>query len=267
MKKNTVRFIHISDTHIGESKDFTLYGKNTFNCTKKLLDLIEKFNSPFDFIIHTGDIINTPQKNAISLARELFSTIGNPIYFITGNHDNTDVIKQIQNPDIIYSQRSNILNAFSLDKFMFLSLNLKGMGKDNNHGLFSSEDSDALKCFLRNHIDYEIIIFIHFPPLKIDCPWIDKEMTLLNNELFLEILYQFTANIRGVFYGHIHNHSIINHNGIIYSSAPSPFCQFRILASDKKVQFEPEIPVSFNYITIDKNDLIIKTISETDIKN
>lgn len=265
MKKNTVRFIHISDTHIGESKDFTLYGKNTFNCTKKLLDLIGKFDSPFDFIIHTGDIVNNPQKNAISLARELFGTVRNPIYFVTGNHDNSDVIKGVQTDTSRCSQSSNLLYSFSINRYLFVFLNLKGAGEDDNHGIFSIEDGNILYNHILENTRFKIILFIHFPPLELDCPWIDREMTLLNNERILDIIHGSSAKFSGVFYGHIHNPTCINHGGVIYSSAPSPFCLFSNFSSDNEVHFNPDIPVSFNYITVTENDVIVKTVSETDI--
>jgi Icc protein len=265
VKKNTIRFIHISDTHIGESKDFTLYGKNTFNCTNKLLKLISVFNSPFDFVVHTGDIVNSPQNSAISLARKLFRTVDYPVYFITGNHDNSNVIKKIQTDASHCSQSSDLLYSFSVNQYQFVFLNLKGAGEGDNHGIFSREDTDILYNHILDNTSFEIIVFIHFPPLQLDCTWVDNEMTLLNNKRFLEIIHHSPAKIRAVFYGHIHNPTCINHGGVIYSSAPSPFCQFRIFASDNEVRFNPDIPVSFNYITVNDNDIIVKTVSETDI--
>ena len=265
MNKNTIRFIHISDTHIGESINFTLYGKNTFNCTRKLLELISAFNSPFDFVVHTGDIVNNPQNNTVSLARKLFRTVNYPVYFITGNHDNSDVIKEIQTDTSHCSQSSDLLYSFSVNQYQFLFLNLKGAGDGDNHGIFSKEDGDILCNHILDKANFEFIVFLHFPPLQLDCPWVDNEMTLLNNKRFLEIIHCSPAKIRAVFYGHIHNPTCISHNDVIYSSAPSPFCQFRIFASDNEVRFNPDIPVSFNYITVTENDIIVKTVSETDI--
>lgn len=75
-----VSFIHISDTHIGSSEDFSLFGRNTFQCTSRLIDLIKKQIIPLDFVVHTGDLINKPDQASALLAKSLFSGIPCPLY-------------------------------------------------------------------------------------------------------------------------------------------------------------------------------------------
>ena len=52
-----MRFVHITDTHVGSTPDHTLHGRPTLSNLAVLVETIN--NLPFrpDFILHNGDIV------------------------------------------------------------------------------------------------------------------------------------------------------------------------------------------------------------------
>ncbi len=88
-----LRFVHISDTHIGTTPDFRLYGVQTFQLLKRLISAINQIPTRPDFIIHTGDVVANPDPEAYRLAAGLFNELKCPVYFVAGNHDSARDIR------------------------------------------------------------------------------------------------------------------------------------------------------------------------------
>ncbi|NLP01211.1 MAG: hypothetical protein GX089_01815 [Fibrobacter sp.] len=254
-----VSFIHISDTHIGSSEDFSLFGRNTFQCASRLIDLIKKQNIPLDFVVHTGDLINKPDQASAQLAKSLFSGIPCPLYTVNGNHDSAEFTSLLQTGTC---RKYGPMKFFEKDNYVFLFIDAKGAPEIDPHGLFTESHADFLNKFLNEHSESSVLIFIHFPALQLDCPWLDKDMLLINGDSFHKLLVGSPAKISGVFFGHIHKRVCIFRDNILYSSAPSPFCTFGILPSDSEVRFEPDISISCNCVTLQNGSVIIKEITE-----
>ena len=92
-----MKFIHISDTHLGYS-DYNKIDPNTgvnqreqdfYNAWSKLIEVI--INSKIDFVIHAGDLFHStrPTNRAIAIALEGIQKINDadiPFVLISGNH-------------------------------------------------------------------------------------------------------------------------------------------------------------------------------------
>lgn len=258
---DTISFIHLSDTHIGDNKDFQLYGRNTFDVSTRLIHQINNLKVPFDFIIHSGDIVNNPDTASVQLAKSLFSKLNRPSYFINGNHDDPTIIDILQTGISKKLENAGSSRFFILKNFIFLILDTQGTKEIDPHGEFTKTTEKALANFLNCSKDKKIVLFIHFPPLPIDSPWIDRDMLILNGNRLHDLLVHSANRVHGVFFGHIHQQITLFRDGIFYASAPSPFSRFSILPIDQQVIIESDIPISFNYVTISVNDIIIKTIT------
>ncbi|MDG5817038.1 metallophosphoesterase [Chitinispirillales bacterium ANBcel5] len=259
-----VSFIHISDTHLGENKDFILYNQNTYQKTTNLIKAINSFSAPVDFVIHTGDVVNEPTKASYELVKDIFSSLNHPILYVTGNHDYPEHISWLNSSnqsgfDLVPLTAGSY--HFNYGHYKVLSLDCKGSPQIDPHGDFGYLQEKDLVWFLRRFDDDPKIIFTHFPPVSLDVPWIDREMLLFNGERFHDTLLKYGNNVLGVFIGHIHHRLVLNKDGILYTSAPSPICQFNISPLDQKVAFDCNVPASFNYITLVNNNILIKEIT------
>jgi 3',5'-cyclic AMP phosphodiesterase CpdA len=265
MTRSLFSFIHISDTHIGPSDGYTLWGKNTLSCAGALADRINAFDAPVDFVMHTGDIVNVADQNSFSRAAGLFSRLRLPVYFLQGNHDGDAAffsrfaaLNQKVTP---FDAPDNTSYWFAAKGAAMLALDCRGPAFEDSEGLFSEMHERILDQFFCQTETMPLLIFTHFPALPLDSPWIDNGMLLRNGNRFHEMLRRSGRNILGVFSGHVHHNTCTHRDGILYASCSSPFCNFRILPQDEKAVFEPDVPVSFNYVTIKGPSLIIREIS------
>ena len=265
MHEEGVSFIHISDTHIGNSKEFTLYGKSTWQSTSDLIDLINALNFPFSFVVHTGDLFNTPSPESMLLARELFSKLNKPLGIVAGNHDDCSSVETLQTLPVKPFGDSGKLSVFLVNSYVFLFLDTKGSPEIDPHGLFTETHEQELIQLLKEHTGKPISIFTHFPPCKLDTPWIDNEMLLINGDRLHNTLQHTSHPSAAVFFGHIHRQVVLNRDSILYTSAPSPFCQFGMLPSDNSVRFETDIPVSCNFVTVRRNSILVRNFTANSI--
>ncbi|NJL94411.1 MAG: hypothetical protein HC915_12155 [Anaerolineae bacterium] len=83
-----LRFVHISDTHVGPDATFTLYEQNTLASLEALITHLNE-ELPFapDFVLHTGDVIDMPNAASTQLAAQALARLRYPIYYAIGNHD------------------------------------------------------------------------------------------------------------------------------------------------------------------------------------
>lgn len=263
MKTSKIRFIHISDTHIGSSPDFVLREKNTYDCTRELVEKINSFKAPMDFILHTGDVVNRPEKAAYNLTKEVFSDLTFPIVYVPGNHDEPEMVNAIQDnlPGMKQFASNSGSSEFQMNGCRFLILDCKGPAEIDPHGIFDTAQKEELDYFLSRADTAPSVIFLHFPPVPLDVPWINEDMLIIKGEELHRTFVSCKDRIAAVFFGHVHRRFTLVRDGILYSSAPSPFCQFSASPLDKRVKFEIDIPVSFNYVTIENGNVSIMEVT------
>ncbi len=257
-----INFIHISDTHIGSETDFLLHDINTYQCTQNLIKLIKDFNAPVDFILHSGDIVNRPHPKSYELADQAFSETKYPLIYVPGNHDDPASVRKLNRivPKSCYLNNDNSSFTFEFNGYRILVLDCNGKPEIDPHGIFEKAQEAALDRYLKENSSPRIV-FLHFPPISMDIPWVDRDMLLLNGENLHNRLANDKNGAVSLFFGHIHRRVSLIKDGISYFSAPSPFCQFGASPLDQEVIFQPGKPVSFNYVTISENGVLVREVT------
>ncbi|MFP4165083.1 MAG: metallophosphoesterase [Chitinispirillaceae bacterium] len=264
MKKHEeIHFIHISDTHLGSNPEFILREKNTYECTCEVARKINEFKAPVDFILHSGDVVNHPDKAAYDLTTRVFAGLKPPMIYVPGNHDDAEMVNTIQSqiPDIKPFAPNNSSYEFNLKGHRFLILDCKGPAEIDPHGIFEDTQEMILNEFLISDDPASCVIFLHFPPIQLDVPWIDRDMLIINGDRLHRSLINNLKRITAVFFGHVHRRFTLVRDGILYSSTPSPFCQFSASPLDEEVKFEIDIPVSFNYVSIENGNVSVMEVT------
>jgi len=252
MKPPPLRFIHISDTHIGPGRDFELYGVNTFRAAKALVDAVNTVPAEASFVVHTGDIVAFPDRRAYQLAAEVFSEISLPVYYVTGNHDDSAMIRQTLSLgpcDHKGGDASRLSYRFVVAEHTFLVLDARGPDEIDPHGILAEDQFDILTRELVRGTE-TVTIFIHFPPLSLDSVWLDDEMLLLNGDRMHRMLSDVASRIRGVFFGHIHRSTVATRDAVLYSGVGSSFRQFCSWPSAAQVAFENDAQACFNLVSL-----------------
>lgn len=257
------RFLHISDTHIGVEDGFNVQGVVTLPFAKKLVDHISTLPFTPDFVVHTGDVVHempgVGNERAYELVKGLMKRVNTPVYYVTGNHDTSAPIKKFltmgKKEDL-----SSSLNSyrFDLNGIRFLTVDARGPDKIDPHGLVSPEQMSIVEKEVAEGI-LPLVVFIHYPAVALDSTWLDRDMLILNGDELHSLLVRAKERIRGVFFGHVHRPISVVRDGILYSSAGSPYVQFYSYPGQADVSFQKGDTVYYSIVTIETNNVLIKT--------
>jgi Icc protein len=257
-----IRFIHISDTHVGVGENFEVMGIQPFPFAKKIAQHIGELPFTPDFIIHTGDIVHempdVDNARAYQNVESLFAPLNIPFYYVTGNHDTSPLIKQhlTMGPK---EELSKTLNTYAFERgdIRFVALDARGSDSIDPHGEISQEQINILENELRI-TSKQFIIFIHYPTLPIDSPWVDRDMLLLNGQRFHQTMISHADRILGVFSGHVHRGITTQADRITYTSVGSTCMQFNSFPGQETVTFQNDGIVRYNIVTVGEEGVIVK---------
>ncbi len=248
----TVYFVHMSDTHFGSARDFSRDGHVAYPCAVRLVEMINSLPTKPDFVVHTGDVVNDPDPVAYALAAEVLADLDVPIYFVTGNHDSAHLIgdylpmgkieRLVDNPDVLCYQ-------FEVKGYRFLVLDGRGPTNIGPNGILSDEQLAAVRAEAQPD-GPPLTVFVHFPVLPLNSPWMDENMLLLNGYALHEALLPARPRLRGVFYGHVHQSMQTVRDGITYTAVPSTFTQFSAWLSDVTTGFDRDYLPGFNFVQL-----------------
>ncbi len=252
-----IYFVHISDTHIHPDKDFEVHDRVPYRNAESLVDTLRGLSTRPDFIVHTGDVTNDGQPEAYALATQLLDTLGVPVYYAVGNHDDPDQFKELPMGDRTAVAEHFVSYTFDIEDERFIMLQSQGPREEiGGSGRLSAGQLD----FLREQIESasgRISIFLHHCPLHLDCDWHDDRIDLLNGDELHEALVPFADRVRGVFFGHIHRGVQIVKDGIHYASVGSPYMPLD-LWPDGDANRDVDAPLPFNFVTLTEHSTIIK---------
>ena len=194
-KKNAIRFVHITDTHLLDQSEDTFHGLNTKKNLEKVLFNSQKYYSDIDFFLFTGDISQTGTKQSYALFKSVIREYDLPIYCVPGNHDMPALLQEV-----VPACPNNSINVVQLGAFSLILLSSWVAGE--NHGMITQQCLQQLDDYLRNNKNQFNIIAIHHPPVLINSKWLD-ELSLKNQAEFLQIINRYSRDILLVC-GHVH---------------------------------------------------------------
>lgn len=299
-----LRFIHLSDTHLdtGDPSDqpFKLHGVDTLDQTTRLIGYIKSLVSdglPVDFVVHTGDLCNSEDENQnagiqTALGARLLAELPSPLLILNGNHDRLEFIRkefgdnrldgELAAPLGTAESRSSILrHKNTLLVFLDARPRHSSVIKPDERGSADSRDfkheldpaghlrDDELIAFrsLLKESEEDILIFLHYPPMPLDCPWIDQSMLIDNGDELHALLRSVDSRVRGVFFGHVHESIQSLRDGIFYVAVGAASCGFETWphavsgANDTGIAPQAASGPRFNYVSMERGVLTIKNIN------
>ena len=193
-----LKIILLSDLHIADN-GVEIWNTDTLSHFISAKHIIEN-DSDADAIIICGDIADDGSLWAYKLVTSELDQLKVPVYYVPGNHDSIDNMSAIVNPE-------SFLKSFVIDDWKFILLNsvmpnpetpLKNMAR----GMLDTSTIYRLKVELDT--DYNICVVMHHPPIEQE-GWLNRK--LLDKDDFNSIIAEH-QNVKLVFYGHTHFHSI-----------------------------------------------------------
>lgn len=258
------RFLHISDTHFGPTRDFVFHGRIPYKDAEVLVSEILALPVKPDFIIHTGDVISFQDEDAYACAAEVLGRIKIPMYFATGNHDDPALLNRFP----LFAKRNALVKrtdavsySFEINEYLCITLDAKHSDDENPSGILPPDQLEKLALLL-NSSTKKFVVFTHFPALPIDAPWMDNNLLIANGRELHNILMQHSSRCMGVFFGHIHQPLHQYADGIQYTAVQSTTFQFGGWPTDKAIlSYNQRGRPGMNLVTLDGSLAIVKHLS------
>jgi Icc protein len=252
MSQTPLYFVHISDTHIGPTADYSLHDRHTLPCAQRIVEIINALPTRPDFVIHTGDVVTNPHPDSYQLAAETFARLEMPIYYVNGNHDRAADIRQylpMGPKEEAGSDPARLSYAFDLKGCRFLVLDARGPDEIDPQGLLPPSQLELLAQEARPG-GPPLAIFVHYPALPLNSPWMDGNMLIQNGETLHRTLLPARDRLLGVFHGHVHQSMQTIRDGLLYVSVASVFSQFVAWPNDSQPRNDPEHDPGYNFVHV-----------------
>lgn len=199
----TFTLIQITDTHLLADPTAQLRGCNPWQMLQDCLRQVVKHQP--DGVLLTGDLADQGQPAAYDALVAAVSTIGCPVYWLPGNHDDVTQLQtqlrarlQIQPP----ASKWYGLQAVKLGAWRLLLLNSVLPQAKWGEGYLAADQLHWLRQELASYPDRPTLVALHHHPVPTGIDWLDQ-MPVQNAAELLGILANF-AQVRVVVFGHIH---------------------------------------------------------------
>ncbi len=254
-----MRFVHITDTHVGSTPDHTIHGYRTLPNLETLVATINDLPFRPDFVLHNGDVVDDGQEAAYTLAKPVLSKLKAPIYYVTGNHDRPDKLSRVLLDQSMNGDRYD----YTVDVGGYLLAVFDTRGPADPAGTLMPAQLDRLRD-LCTPSGPPLILALHHQPVWLDSTWLDeawqdgKRMPLDNADAFRAAIAPARSRIRGVFFGHVHRGFQVVQDGILYCSAPSAVLQFESWPGQRTPKPSGEELPEFGIVTVTPTGTIIR---------
>ena len=223
--------LQITDTHLFASVDTTQRGINTQASLDAVLDRARADPRwPPDAIVVTGDIVHDESRAGYLRFRKTLESLGPPALCIPGNHDDPALLEECLSAPKVQVGGDTRLGAWRL-------ILLSSFGEGEVAGRLGSAELARLDAALVKYPGEHTLICMHHPPLPMGSAWLDSP-GLRDAEAFLQRVRRH-AHVRAVLWGHVHQVSDRQIDGVRYMSTPSTCSQFRPDSDEFAVDSRP----------------------------
>ena len=229
----TKSFIQISDSHIDDNK--LVMGVDSQANLSTIVSTISKHY--YDALLISGDLAHNGTLESYQKLRKILNPIEAKIYVLPGNHDDLSNLSQIFN-------QSSLCN-FIIGCWEVITIDSVQVGKVS--GRLTDEQLHSLSQQISSSSAKYIALCLHHPPVSMQSDW-DDEMSLENPEDLFAVFDQFD-NIKAIMWGHSHQCSESNRNGVKLFSCPST-----------ALQYDGQPVIGYNHYTLnDDGEIYCKT--------
>jgi Icc protein len=217
--KRPVVLLQITDTHLHATADSRMRGIKTYETLLSVLDHVcSDARWPPDAIVVTGDIVQDESRAGYERFRETMKPFDIPVFCLPGNHDDPQLMAEV-----LSGHPFQVCGDATIAGWTLVFLNTFARGDDG--GRLGVAALNALDQTLAACPDHHALICMHHQPLPMGSAWLDG-VGLRDAESFLACITRHD-HLRGVLWGHVHQASDRDRDGVRFLSTPSTCSQFR----------------------------------------
>lgn len=256
--KPLLTFVHISDSHVGPDRSYTLHDVPTLLYLEQAVDHISALRQPPDFVLHTGDVSTDRSPQSYDLAADVLAAVQVPVYYVRGNHDDPALMRDRLGAPLHASGDPGAPMDYAFDVYgeRFLVLDACSKLVPDPQGHLSEAQLD----FVQEEVaadDGPLTVLLHYPLFPMDSPWLNANMLIDNGMALHRALLPARDRLRGVFLGHLHRSCQVGRDGIIYTCAGSTALQYQWRPWDELPAVDESFPPSYNVVQYFAGQVIV----------
>jgi Icc protein len=197
-----------------------LLGMNTEHSLGCVTSLVRQKTPEFDVVLATGDISQDGSIESYRRMREKLEAFGVPFYWLSGNHDQNQVITEA-------SKGTDALQKI-IDFPHWRIVMLDSSVSEKVHGYLKQQELDLLESALET--DKHVLVCFHHHPINVGARWIDN-IGVKNADEFMALI-EGREQVKGVLWGHVHQEVDEQQDGKRLLASPSTCIQFTKYSDD-----------------------------------
>jgi Icc protein len=226
-----VRLVQITDCHIFATADECLQGLNTRHSFERVSNAALGNPANLDLLLATGDLSQDESAAAYEYLAGQFEQFGVPVFWLPGNHDDIDTLREHLTGKQIYPAKRVLVGDWQI---VLLDSTVKGQV----HGHVSQHQLEFLDNALNQYPDRYALVCLHHQAFDCGSEWLDAKGLKDNDKLRKRITQH--NNVRAVLWGHVHQETHQSFDNIEWMSTPSSCVQFK--PNSKEFAVGPEKP-------------------------
>jgi len=207
-----VNFVHLTDLHLSdpELNDPGLKSDTVANLRLMATQLCHMSPQP-DFIVASGDLTNHGDKASYELVRDILESVGSPVIYALGNHDNRAAFRAVF-PDVAEnaSAEAPVYHQSVREGLQVITLDSLVPGQVS--GAICNEQFAWLEQALCAAPDLATLLVIHHPPLIGKSSLVWESLSWGDTNRLADTLRGH--RIIGVLSGHLHINRVSHWHGI-----------------------------------------------------
>lgn len=223
-----LKFIQVTDAHLSQNGS-NYQGRDLENSEKNLKSIVKIINNTqdIDFVVFSGDNIDTPDEKDLIKFCEITKSLNKPYYFAIGDHDisASQGMRKSKYFEIAKKYNKNLKSAEPYYYFFpnnaFIVIVLDGVTNSvipTAHGLYDDDEIEWLDKLLSKNNTKKAIILQHFPLVE---PSVNKSHRTVDPETYFNILSN-RKNVISILSGHYHGgEKVTLQDGIYHISTPA----------------------------------------------
>jgi Icc protein len=224
-----MKVIQITDTHLFAQDNLEIFGeKSNLRCQEVIARIVNEESDNTDLILLTGDVSQDKTAESYQKMVHYLSGLGIPVYWIPGNHDDLEQMKQAFDGAKNFHYQTHL----TLEHWHLIFINTTKNNTDK--GYLSLQERLTIKKELEiSPTDKKIAMVMHHHPVEVGTPLVDHYILQDTNE-FWSLLTQKPVDL--IICGHVHGNYQIKYNNLVIETSPATCLQWEKGATELKIE-------------------------------